>query len=154
MKVHILKHTQRVAAPLDEVFAFFAKPENLAEITPPDLGFQILTPSPITMKDGAVIDYVVKLAGLPLRWRTLITCYEPPHRFVDEQLTGPYSFWHHTHTFAATPEGGTDLGDMVRYAMPFGPLGELVHTLAVKRQVAGIFTHRERVIARQFGTVG
>ncbi len=152
MKVHILKHTQVVPAPLDEVFAFFARPENLAEITPPDLGFQILTPSPITMKDGAVIDYVVKVAGLPMRWRTLITSYEPPHRFVDEQLSGPYSFWHHTHTFASTPEGGTELGDVVRYAMPLGPLGDLVHALAVKRQVAGIFTHRESVIARRFGT--
>ncbi|MEZ4386764.1 MAG: SRPBCC family protein [Candidatus Krumholzibacteriia bacterium] len=151
MKVHVLERVQRVPAPLDEVFGFFARPENLAEITPPNLGFQILTPSPIAMKEGAVIDYVVSLGGLPLRWRTLITCHEPPHKFVDEQLSGPYSFWHHTHTFRALPDGGTELGDVVRYALPFGPLGDLAHALVVGRQVAGIFSHRRRVIADRFG---
>mgnify|MGYP001824672668 CR=1 FL=1 len=152
MKVHVLERRQTVAAPLDEVFAFFARPENLAEITPPGLGFQILTPSPIAMKEGAVVDYVVSLAGLPLRWRTLITAYEPPHRFVDEQLAGPYSFWHHTHTFGEAPGGGTELGDVVRYALPLGPLGELAHALVVRRQIDGIFAHRHAVIAGRFGT--
>lgn len=154
MRVHVLEHRQRVPAPLAEVFPFFATPENLTAITPPGLGFEILTPSPIAMKDGAVIDYVVKLGGLPLRWRTLITCYEPPHKFVDEQILGPYSFWHHTHTFHESPEGGTELGDVVRYALPLGPLGELAHRLAVRRQVAGIFAFREQVIAAQFGENG
>lgn len=151
MKVHVLERTQRVPAPLDEVFAFFARPENLVEITPPNLGFQILTPSPIAMKEGAVIDYVVRLGGVPMRWRTLITCHEPPHKFVDEQLSGPYSFWHHTHTFGALADGGTELGDVVRYVLPFGRLGDLVHSLAVHRQVEGIFNHRRQVIAARFG---
>ena len=154
MRVHVLEHSQRVSAPLTDVFPFFAMPENLAAITPPSLGFEILTPSPIAMKDGAVIDYVVKLAGLPLRWRTLITCYEPPHKFVDEQIMGPYSFWHHTHTFRALPDGGTELGDVVRYALPLGPVGELAHRLGVRRQVEGIFAYREGVIAAQFGENG
>jgi ligand-binding SRPBCC domain-containing protein len=152
VKVHVLECKQVVAAPLDEVFPFFAQPENLAEITPPSMGFQVLTPSPIAMKEGAVIDYVVRVGGLPLRWRTLITAYEPPFRFVDEQLLGPYSFWHHTHTFRPAPDGGTELGDVVRYALPLGPLGELVHALAVKRQVAGIFAHRQQVMSERFGT--
>ena len=151
MKVHVLEHTQHVPASLDEVFAFFARPENLAEITPRNLGFQILTPSPIPMKEGAIIDYVVSLGGVPLRWRTLITSYDPPHKFVDEQLTGPYSFWHHTHTFSALADGGTELGDVVRYALPLGPLGDLAHTLMVRRQVEGIFQHRQQVIADRFG---
>ena len=91
MTVHVLERRQQVAAPLAEVFAFFARPENLAEITPPSMGFEILTPSPIAMKEGALIDYVVRVGGLPLRWRTLITSFEPPHRFVDEQISGPYA---------------------------------------------------------------
>ena len=152
MNVHVLEQTQAVAAPLDEVFAFFARPENLAEITPPSMGFQVLTPSPIAMKEGAVVDYVVKVSGLPMRWRTLITAYEPPHRFVDEQLMGPYSFWHHTHTFNATAAGGTELQDVIRYALPLGPLGELARALVIRRQLASIFTHRRTVIAQRFDT--
>jgi hypothetical protein len=103
------------------------------------------------MKEGAVIDFAVSVLGLPLRWRSLITAYEPPHRFVDEQLLGPYSFWHHTHTFRTLPGGGTELGDIVRYAMPLGPLGELAHAVAVRRQLQGIFRHRQLVIAARFG---
>jgi ligand-binding SRPBCC domain-containing protein len=152
MKVHVLEHTQRVPAGIEEVFGFFDRPENLVDITPPDLGFQILTPSPIVMKEGALIDYVVRIAGVPVRWRTMITAYDPPHKFVDEQILGPYSFWHHTHTFRALADGGTELGDVVRYAMPLGPLGDLVHVLRVKRQVAGIFEHRSRVVRERFGT--
>lgn len=154
MKVHVLERSQAVAAPLDEVFAFFGRPENLAVITPPDLGFQILTPSPIAMKEGAIIDYVVRVSGVPMRWRTMITGYEPPYRFVDEQLDGPYSFWHHSHTFAAREDGGTDLGDTVRYALPFGPLGDLVHALIVRRQVEGIFAFRRTFIRDRFGEPG
>ncbi len=150
MKVHVLEQTQVVTASLDEVFPFFARPENLGEITPTSMGFQVLTPSPIVMKEGAIIDYVVRVGGLPMRWRTLVTNYQPPHRFVDELLLGPYSFWHHTHTFRATADGGTELGDVVRYAMPLGPLGDLAHALAVRRQLAGIFTHRRAVIAQRF----
>jgi len=151
MRLHVLQRSQTVTAPLDEVFAFFARPENLAEITPPGLDFAILTPSPIAMRPGTLVDYVVKVGGLPVRWRTLITTYEPPHRFVDEQILGPYSFWHHTHTFAALPGGGTRLGDTVRYGLPLGPLGDVVHALVVRRQLAGIFDHRRRVIADRFG---
>jgi hypothetical protein len=151
MKVHCLERTQRVAADRDAVFAFFDRPENLSELTPAGMKFQRLTPSPIAMKEGAVIDFVVRVHGLAMRWRSLITAYEPPHRFVDEQLLGPYSFWHHTHGFRALPEGGTELTDTVRYALPFGPLGRLAHTLAVRRQLEQIFRHREQVVAARFG---
>ncbi|HPF69435.1 MAG TPA: SRPBCC family protein [Candidatus Krumholzibacteria bacterium] len=145
MNVHEITAEQRVARPRDDVFAFFARPENLARITPPWLGFRILTPSPVPMREGALIDYVIRLGPLPTRWRTMITTYDPPHRFVDEQLAGPYSYWHHTHEFLEDGDG-TLLRDHVRYALPLGPLGDLVHALAVRRQVETIFAHRRRII--------
>jgi len=144
-----LTSEQLVPAPLDEVFAFFSAPENLARITPSWLGFQILTPSPVAMRIGALIDYQISLGPLPTHWRTMITAYDPPHMFVDEQLAGPYSFWHHTHRFESAGTG-TRILDEVLYLMPFGPLGKLVHKLVVRRQLAGIFSHRKLVIAEQF----
>lgn len=150
MKVYELYREQWVPRPLEEVFAFFSRPENLAKITPRSLGFQIITPQPIAMRAGTLIDYTVRPFGFPVHWTTLITDYEPPVRFVDVQLKGPYTFWHHTHTFAAAG-GGTQLTDRVRYALPFGPLGRIANLLAVRRQVRGIFDYRERVIADQFG---
>ena len=151
MHVYEIRTENTVPSPLAEVFAFFSRPENLAEITPRGLGFQILTPSPVPMKEGALIDYTIRLGGLPMRWRSLITTYEPPHRFVDEQLEGPYSFWHHTHEFEATPEG-TILRDHVRYALPLGVLGRFAHWLFVRRQLLKIFAYREQVIAERFGS--
>ncbi|MDY0109691.1 MAG: SRPBCC family protein [Candidatus Krumholzibacteria bacterium] len=151
MRLHVLERTQAIASSREEVFGFFARPENLAAITPPRLDFRILTPSPVPMRNGALIDYVIKLGPLPLHWRTLITCYEPPFRFIDEQLQGPYAFWHHTHQFDELPDGGTRLGDIVRYLLPLGPFGEIAHILAVRRQLAQIFDHRRRVIAARFG---
>ncbi len=147
--VHIHTNEQVVAAPLERVFAFFGKPENLTRITPPWLGFQILTPSPVPMREGALIDYQISLGPIPTHWRTLITKFDPPHVFVDEQLSGPYSFWHHTHRFEAVGDC-TRITDEIRYLLPFGPLGRLVHTIAVRRQIQGIFTHRRRVIIKEF----
>lgn len=147
--MHELKTEQLVAAPFDEVCAFFRRPENLARLTPPWLGFRILTPSPIAMREGAVIDYIIQLGPVPLRWRSLITRDDPPQCFVDEQLSGPYSFWHHTHTFTAI-NGGTLVQDHVRYLLPFGPLGVLVQKLAVRRQLKAIFAYRSRAIAAHF----
>ena len=149
MKVYNLKREQSVKRPLDEVFAFFEKAENLSRITPSSLGFEILTPTPIHMKDGTVIDYTIRLAGMPIHWRSLITSYEPPYCFVDVQLKGPYAFWHHTHSFKET-QGGTLITDEVHYALPFGFLGRLAHALFVKRQLKKIFDYRAQVIARVF----
>jgi ligand-binding SRPBCC domain-containing protein len=151
--VNILRTRQLVTADLETVFPFFARPENLAAITPDWLDFRILTPSPIPMRPGAVVDYLIRLGPVPQRWRTMITTYDPPHVFVDEQLGGPYSFWHHTHRFEAA-EGGTLLTDEVRYLLPFGALGELAHRLVIKRQLAAIFRHRHRIIADKFGEGG
>ena len=145
MKIYELNITQRIDAPLEKVFDFFSNPENLAEITPSKLGFNILTPSPIVMEKGTLIDYTIKLFGIPIRWRTLITSYNPPKKFVDEQLKGPYSFWHHTHTFEAIDQG-VEMKDIVRYSIPFGVLGRLLHFLWIKNDLKKIFNHRKKVI--------
>jgi ligand-binding SRPBCC domain-containing protein len=150
MKIFTLKKEQLVARPREDVFAFFEKPENLARITPPWLGFRILTPSPIVMGWGAEFEYTIKVMGIRMRWKSLISDYQPPFRFVDEQTKGPYSYWHHTHTFTEV-DGGTLVGDEVKYAMPFGMIGTLVQRLAVGRQLEAIFSYRARVTSGQFG---
>lgn len=140
---------QLVPVDIDKVFDFFGEPANLARLTPPWLGFRILTPTPIAMSAGTLIDYEIRLGPLPTHWRTLITTYDPPHSFVDEQLAGPYSFWHHTHTFSPVA-GGTLIGDHVRYLLPFGLLGRCVHKMVVRRQLESIFSYRRQVIAELF----
>ncbi len=99
-----------------------------------------------------MIDYQIGLGPVPTRWRTLITAYDPPHLFIDEQMLGPYSFWHHTHRFEAHGRG-TQLIDEVRYLLPFGVLGEAAHALAIKGCLAMIFNHRRRLIADRFTEV-
>jgi len=141
MKVYTLTQEQWLNAPLDDVFPFFSRPENLERLTPGMLGMKVLTPPPIPMHVGAIIDYVVSINGLPMRWTTCISEYDPPHRFVDVQLKGPYAFWHHTHTFVAEGDG-TRIRDEVRYMLPFGPLGRIAHRLLVRRQLDTIFGHR------------
>jgi ligand-binding SRPBCC domain-containing protein len=153
MTIHTLTRQQFVPAPVADVFAFFSRPENLAKLTPPELGFLILTPSPIAMKQGALIDYTIRVFGMRVRWTTLITAYDPGRSFVDEQLRGPYSYWHHSHFFEEAP-GGTMVRDEIRYALPFGPLGRLAHALVVKRQLASIFEYRARMVGTMFGEGG
>jgi ligand-binding SRPBCC domain-containing protein len=148
--VYELEREQTVKAPRDEVFQFFADAANLEQMTPPELGFEILTPQPIEMRVGARIDYRITLHRVPMTWQTLIEDYEPNDVFVDVQIKGPYKVWHHTHTFADAPGGGTVLGDHVRYALPFGPLGTLAHPI-VKRQLKRIFDYRARVMQDRFG---
>jgi ligand-binding SRPBCC domain-containing protein len=150
MKIFRLHREQLVRRPLRDVFDFFARPENLAVITPPWLGFRILTPSPILMKKGTVIDYSIRVMGVRVRWQSLISAYDPFRGFTDEQLKGPYSFWHHTHDFAET-DWGTLITDEIQYAMPLGPIGQIGQKLIVQRQLEEIFHHRSRVIERIFG---
>jgi len=154
MKVHVLQRRQVVSRSLDVVFGFFSRPENLARLTPESLDFRILTPSPIVMKVGALIDYTIRVLGIPVRWRTLITSYDPPHLFVDEQLKGPYAYWFHRHTFRAV-EGGTEITDEVHYVVPGGFLAPLAHTILVRPQLEKIFAFREETIRSLFsGTAG
>lgn len=149
MRVYHFHHEQAVSRPIDEVFAFFDRAENLEALTPSTLGFRILTPSPIRMREGALIDYTLRIWGVPVHWRTLITHYDPPHRFVDEQIKGPYAFWHHTHTFTQL-DGGVQIEDDVRYCMPFGLAGRFVHAAFVRRDLERIFRFRAARIAEHF----
>lgn len=151
MKMYTLTTTQVVARPIREVFAFFEKPENLTRITPQSMRFEILTPSPATMKAGAVIDYSVSIFGLATRWTTLIADYESPYRFTDVQLKGPYSFWHHAHTFEEI-DGGTRITDEVRYILPFGYIGRIAHAAVIRRKLSHIFAYREQAIRTIFET--
>jgi ligand-binding SRPBCC domain-containing protein len=134
----------------EEVFPFFANAANLEAITPPWLGFRILTPAPIRMERGAVIEYRLAWRLFRIRWKTVIAQWEPPHWFLDEQVKGPYKVWRHTHTF--TPDrAGTRMTDMVEYELPLGVLGRLAHTLRVRRDLERIFDYRAQQIARLFG---
>ena len=144
-----LKREQWVPRPLSVVFPFFADANNLEALTPPWLNFSILTPS-VELCTGALIEYKLRLHGVPLRWRTLIGVWEPPHRFVDEQLAGPYTLWHHEHTFTER-DGGTLLTDHVRYLAPGGPLAPLIHRFFVNSELARIFDYRQKIIAERFG---
>jgi ligand-binding SRPBCC domain-containing protein len=148
---HTLRREQTLPGTPDEVFPFFADAGNLEAITPPYLRFEIVTPRPIAMGEGTLIEYHLRLHGLPISWLTRIEVWEdthPPLRFVDQQLRGPYALWHHTHEFEAAPEG-TLMRDTVRYAIPFGPLGELAHALFVKRDVNRIFDYRMAEVSRR-----
>lgn len=142
-----LHRQQWFPRPLDHVFGFFADAHNLEAITPPWLGFEVLTRAPIEMRPGALIDYRLRLYGLRLRWRTEISAWQPPHRFVDEQRHGPYRDWVHEHTFAAV-DGGTLVRDHVRYRVPGG---RLVHELFVRRDVERIFDFRRDRLAQVLG---
>lgn len=133
-----------------EVFAFFADAHNLERLTPPFLGFTILTPDPIEMKDGAIIDYALRLYGVSLKWKTRIEAFSPESHFVDFQLRGPYRYWHHLHEFE-TVAGGTRMRDVVDYQLPLGPLGNVAHALFVRRSLERIFAYRRQAIGEIFG---
>lgn len=147
--MHVLERSQRVERPLGEVFAFYADARNLEQITPPWLRFRVVTPGPIVMAPGTLIEYRLRLHGLPVRWLTRIEEWEPGRRFVDAQVKGPYRLWHHTHEFE--PDGdGTLVRDVVRYALPLGPLGELARRAFVARDLERIFAYRQRTVAQYF----
>ena len=152
MQLHTLRREQYLPRPLERIFPFFERPENLALITPPRLGFRLLSPGPVEMCEGRTIDYTVRLIGMPVRWRSLISTYQPPHCFVDEQIQGPYAYWRHTHWFAPSG-GGTLIRDQVRYALPAWlprPAGDLLHRLYVAPALNGIFDYRRDMFAKLF----
>ncbi len=149
---NLLERTMKVDRPIAEVFDFFSDAGNLERITPPELGFRILTPLPVEMREGTLIDYRLRLWGLPVGWRTLISRWEPPTCFVDEQLKGPYRVWVHTHRFE--PDGeGTLIHDEVRYELPFGLAGRAVLPL-VRRQLDRIFDQRRVATAALLSAAG
>jgi ligand-binding SRPBCC domain-containing protein len=145
MRTHVLHREQRLDGTPEEVFPFFADARNLEAITPPLLRFRVVTPGPIEVRAGTFIQYRLRLHGVPVTWHTIIQEWDPPHRFVDVQVHGPYTLWHHTHRFAAIPDSDpprTLMTDTVRYAIGFGPFGELAHRALVRRDVEAIFAYR------------
>jgi ligand-binding SRPBCC domain-containing protein len=144
---HSLHREQRLPGSPDDVFAFFGDARNLEAITPPLLRFRVMDPGAIVMGPGALIRYRLRVHRVPVGWLTAIREWDPPHRFVDEQLRGPYALWHHTHTFEAIEDGAATLmRDVVRYALPFGLLGEAARRLFVARDVEAIFDYRAEKI--------
>ena len=146
---HVLRREQTLPGTPDQVFRFFADALNLEAITPPWLGFRVTTPRPIEMRAGALIEYKLRLRGIPIAWLTRIEEWTPGVRFVDAQLAGPYRLWHHTHEFTPDGAGGTLMRDTVRYALPYWPLGEVAHAVVVRRDLAGIFDFRRDAVAQR-----
>ena len=149
MAEHILKREMTVELPRAEVFEFFSNAANLERITPAELNFQITTPHPIEMREGALIEYRLKLNGFPMNWKTLISKWDPPHEFVDEQLSGPYKQWIHRHTFTEIDANTTLIEDEVRYRLPLEPFGDIAKFFVVW-QLDSIFDHRQKIVAEHF----
>jgi ligand-binding SRPBCC domain-containing protein len=147
--VHTFEASQFVPRPRAEVFHFFASEHNLETITPPWLNFKVLRKSTPDIQQGTLIDYRLKLYGIPFGWRTEIEAWEPGRKFVDRQLRGPYALWHHTHEFN-DEANGTRMHDVVRYKLPLGAFGNLVAGWKVHRQVRDIFAYRKITIEKLF----
>lgn len=149
-KIYILAFDQQVPRPLPEVFAFFSRAENLEVLTPPWLNFKILEVTPQPIQQGTLINYSLRVHGIPLRWTSEIVEWEPPHRFVDLQLRGPYKLWRHEHRFEAR-DGGTLISDTISLALPLGVLGQIAYKLKVHSDVDEIFAFRKTEIRTLFG---
>lgn len=147
MREYVLRREQVLAAGIEDAFAFFSRAENLEAITPPWLRFRIADPAPSEIGAGTLIRYRLRLHGIPVRWLTRIEEWDPPRRFVDRQLEGPYALWHHTHSFEPISENQTRMVDLVRYGHRFGPLGSLAERLVVERDLRRIFDYRRDAIA-------
>lgn len=154
MPIHVLHRKQALATTREEAWQFFADPRNLACITPPKLGFQIVTPDlPDRIYAGLMIQYRVRpLLGIPLTWLTEITHVLEGHYFSDEQRMGPYALWHHEHWFRDLGSDRVELEDRVTYKLPCGRLSEPAHALLVRRQLAGIFDYRTGAVEKRFSS--
>jgi ligand-binding SRPBCC domain-containing protein len=151
MADHILESRVWLGKARPDVFAFFADPRNLARVTPPALRLRLLA-EPAPMVAGSVYDFALAWLGVPLRWRAFIREFDPPYRFVDVQVRGPYARWEHRHRFLEA-HGGTWVEDRVTYRLPLGPLGHAAHALVVRRQLAALWAYRDRRLAELLAPV-
>jgi ligand-binding SRPBCC domain-containing protein len=149
-KTYTLAFTQQAARPLAEVFEFFSRAENLQALTPPWLNFKILGVRPQPIQKGTLINYSLRVHGIPLRWTSEIVEWDPPHRFVDLQLRGPYKLWRHEHRFEPK-DGGTLISDTISLALPLGLLGQMAYKIKLQSDVQEIFSFRKEKIHVLFG---
>ena len=149
MAEYVYEREIELASPREEVFDFFSKAENLERITPPSVGFNMISKPPIEMGVGTLIDYTISLRGIPVKWRTEITVWDPPNEFEDIEVWGPYKQWIHRHTFEDTDRGTTLMRDNVRYRLPLEPLGDIAQWL-VARELESIFDYRQKVVGEIF----
>ncbi len=149
-KMHVLKRTQHLSIGLDKAWDFFSDPKNLPRITPPNMAFRLIGDAPDRMYAGQILNYTLSpLPGFRANWTTEITVVNEPYLFIDTQIMGPYKIWHHQHHFKAQGMG-TEVTDLIHYALPFGPLGNLVHPFLVRPHLEAIFDFRKKVLQRQF----
>jgi ligand-binding SRPBCC domain-containing protein len=147
MKYYEFKVKQFIKLPIEEVFNYFSNPSNLQKITPKYLNFKIKNQPPLKMNKGQFFQYQLRVRGIPINWTSLISSYHPPHSFIDEQIKGPYSSWHHTHTFKEE-NGGTSIFDEVKYSLPLGFIGGIINSIWVKRDLDSIFKYRRKMIEK------
>ena len=145
MAEYILTRTLTLDRPRAEVFDFFSDAGNLERITPPKLGFSIITPRPLEIRQGTLIDYTLRIYGFPVNWQTEISEWDPPNYFIDRQVSGPYGQWIHKHTFTELEDGRTLIEDEVRYRLPLEPLGDILHFM-VKSELDYIFDFRQKAV--------
>jgi ligand-binding SRPBCC domain-containing protein len=140
-----------VAANVDETWAFFSDAKNLPRITPPWLNFTVATGGPIDIQQDSILDYTIRWNGIPIRWQTKIIDFTPPRQFIDLQIRGPYSLWHHQHTFESNVTGGVICSDRVIYKIPGGPIGRMMHAMSIRNQLLDIFRYRRKIVGESLG---
>jgi ligand-binding SRPBCC domain-containing protein len=151
MNIRIFEDEFLVDVSIDQVFDFFSKAENLEKITPPFLKFKIMTKKPINLKQGTIIDYKLNLRKVPFKWKTKITAWDPPYKFEDTQVKGPYKQWIHTHTFKQT-EIGTMIKDRIEYRSPGWIFEPIINKLFVRPDIEKIFKYRREQFQRYFNS--
>lgn len=151
-KLYTFQTKQFIPATIDEVWDFISSPKNLKRITPPYMGFDIVSESPVdTMYTGIIVAYKVSpMFGLKMNWVTEITHIEDKHYFIDEQRFGPYTFWHHKH-FIKAVAGGVEMTDILHYKVPFGWIGDIVNFLFIRSKLQEIFNFRFKKVEEIFG---
>jgi len=147
MKYYDFKIIQFINLPIEEVFHYFSNPSNLQKITPKYLNFKIINHPPFNMNKGQLFEYRLRVRGIPITWTSLISSYHPPYSFIDEQIKGPYSSWHHTHTFKEE-NGGTTIIDEVKYTLPLGFIGKIINSIWIKKDLDAIFKYRQKIIEK------